>query len=135
MEDFSDNRSCKAKVGLLFLRDCGGVVQTNCVLCKRPICRNHCVESEQGIVCPECGASLKHTADDPRVDKATRRNRYYRDYGYSPFYYGSYHYYSDMDYQTFEHDDQTGQDGEGPRDGLSEDLETGGFEPDDFMES
>lgn len=102
MEDFRDSQTCKAKIGLLFLRDCGSPVKTNCTLCGRPICRDHCIDSEKGVVCPECGAGSKQVQKNAHVENARMRNNYYSGYGYSPYYYGYHHYYSDNDYRTFD---------------------------------
>ncbi len=97
-----DDQMCKAKVGLLFLRDCGSIVKDNCGQCGRPVCRDHLVKGESGFVCSECAAKTKGMSKKPNAVSTFNRNRYYHSYGYSPWYFGHSHYYSDRDYQTFE---------------------------------
>lgn len=116
-----------AKTGLLFLRDCGSMMINNCVACGRPVCRNHSIDSEQGIVCPECAAPRKNLQNEPGVRSSSQRQGYYSRYGYAPYYYGHTHYYSDNDYRTF--------DGTEPV--QAEPPEQGGMvmSDDDYMES
>lgn len=102
MEDYRDSQTCKAKIGLLFLRDCGSMVINNCTTCGRPICKKHSIESEKGVVCPECAAPSKNIKNNSALNSTRRRNNYYSGYGYSPFYYGHNRYYSDNDYRTFD---------------------------------
>ncbi len=128
MEDFRDSQTCKAKIGLLFLRDCGSPVKTNCTICGRPVCRKHSVDSEKGVVCPECAAPSKQIQNNASVNHARRRSGYYSGYGYSPYYYGHNRYYSDNDYQTF--DDKTEVYEEPPPD-----VEDDFYDSDDHMES
>lgn len=107
MEDFRDSQICMAKTGLLFLRDCGSMMLNNCVTCGRPICRKHSIESEAGIVCPECAAPKKNLHSDPAASQSSQRRDYYNRYDYYPYYYGHYHYYSDHDYRTFDGEEAT----------------------------
>lgn len=128
MDDYRDSQTCKAKVGLLFLRDCGSIVKTNCVLCGKPICRKHSVETEKGVVCPECAAPSDKIKNSRAVNNARQRSNFYSDYGYNPYYYGNNLYYSDNDYRTFD-DTQTVY--EEPPSDTGDDF----FDNDDSMES
>jgi DNA-directed RNA polymerase subunit RPC12/RpoP len=102
MEDYRDSQTCKVKTGLLFLRDCGSMVVNQCIKCGRPICRAHSIESEQGIICPECAAPEKKYQNVSGVKSSAQRQELYNNHGYAPYYYGYYHYYSDNDYKTFD---------------------------------
>ena len=128
MEDYRESQTCKAKVGLLFLRDCGSMVKTNCTLCSRPICRAHSIDSEKGVVCPECAAPSKKVKSNSAVNNARIRNNYYSGYGYSPYYFGYNHYYSDSDYRTF---DDSKEIYEGPPADTTDDFN----DSDDYMDS
>lgn len=102
MKDFRQSGSCMAKTGLLFLRDCGNLMSRFCKACGRPICSEHSIPSDQGMVCPECAASGDTPQNEPGARFAQQRGGYYSRYGYSPYYYGYSHYYSDQDYRTFD---------------------------------
>lgn len=103
MNDYRDDQTCKAKTGLLFLRDCGSIVKHKCMHCGRPVCREHSIETQMGTACPECSAPVKDLKDNnPAVRHAADRNHYYNAYGYAPYYYGYTHYFSDHDFHTFE---------------------------------
>ncbi len=124
-----DDALCKAKVGLLFLQDCGGAAIAKCAACSRAVCRQHRVDSltGSGHLCPECAAQKQTGKKDPMaaglvdekaaqkaglteedsttpssVQRVFRRTRYYDDYGYRPYYTGYHHFYSDRDYRTFD---------------------------------
>jgi len=116
-----------AKTGLLFLRDCGSMMINNCVACGRPVCRNHAIDSDQGIVCPECAAPKKNLREEPAVRNSAHRQDYYSRYGYAPYYYGHTLFYSDQDYRTF--------DGKDPVQAETPDQAAGIAFEDDYMES
>lgn len=107
MEDFRDSQTCMAKTGLLFLRDCGSMALNACSACGRPVCRKHSIESEGGILCPECAAPHKNLQNKPGVSQSAQRQQYYSRYDYAPYYYGHMYYYSDRDYRTFDGADAT----------------------------
>ena len=106
------NAECRAKVGMLVLRDCRERARAVCDLCGRPVCNAHQSPCQQGIACPECAAEATTTeqqkaAAAPEVKKARRRRRWYRQRHYRPYYFGHRHgyydhYYSDQDYRTFD---------------------------------
>lgn len=102
MDDYRNSQTCMVKTGLLFLRDCGDLKITNCQTCGRPICREHSIDTDQGIVCPECAALREEFHNDPGVSRSLRRHHHYSRNSYLPYYYGHTHYYSDQDYQTFD---------------------------------
>jgi hypothetical protein len=95
---------CHARVGLLVLRDCGRPGVASCHLCGRSLCLAHQVLTEQGPTCPDCVGQQEQFGGAPTEAAATARsrNQYYDSYGYTPFYTGSSHYYSDRDYRTFD---------------------------------
>ncbi len=98
---------CKHKTGLLSLKDCGETTGRICNKCARPICEKHLQEVNKKWNCEEC--ALKHynrtEYDERGLDYSYRRNSYYRDYGYYPYYYGSSRRrYGDDDYVDFESD-------------------------------
>jgi hypothetical protein len=113
-------KTCRAKKGLLFLRDCGKPAVTECSKCNRPVCRDHETAGIEGNLCPEC-ASADRRVTNRNARRWRRRHRYYSGYGYHPYYYGHHHYYSDRDYRTFE--DRGSVEGARPADG--EVVETG----------
>ncbi|MBF0549809.1 MAG: hypothetical protein HQK60_04675 [Deltaproteobacteria bacterium] len=152
MKDFSQ-LSCRSKKGLLFLRDCAELASAWCGRCGRPICSRHQMMVESLLACPECAAALEkegpqdseYTADwsevsEPVADRpqdgvseVQERNRFYVEFGYIPFFYGSHHYYSDSDFQTFdnrfiEHDPKDGpilaQAGQTAKNDTGDDLES-----------
>ncbi|MBF0496113.1 MAG: hypothetical protein HQK58_05990 [Deltaproteobacteria bacterium] len=152
MKDFS-GLSCRSKKGLLFLRDCAESASAWCGRCGRPICSRHQMMVESLLACPECAAVAKEegpqnseytsdwedvyasTADAPRsaVSETQERNRLYVEFGYIPFFYGSHHYYSDSDFQTFDnrfidHDPKDGpilaQAGQTAKDDTGDELES-----------
>lgn len=129
-----DSSSCKAKVGLLFLRDCDRPVFDNCVSCGRPVCKEHRIKGNDGTICPECASEREKYRDDDRVGRSYHRRHYYDHYGYNPYYYGHHHYYSDRDYQTF--DDQESVNVDRPEGYEDNDVDDSDFDSaDDAMES
>lgn len=128
MEDYRDSQTCKAKIGLLFLRDCGSMVINNCTTCGRPVCKKHSIESEKGVVCPECAVPFKNIKNSSALNSTRRRNNYYSGYGYSPFYYGHNRYYSDSDYRTFDNSKEIYEE---PPSDISDSFD----DTDDYMDS
>ena len=115
MAELTDTQAeCQAKMGMLVLRDCGQAAVAACDTCGRPVCGAHQTPVAAGIACPECAAQDEGVAEAGPVKRARRRSRWYRSYGYRPYYYHHYgpgyhhHYYSDHDYRTF---DDTGPAG------------------------
>lgn len=102
MKDNRQGGTCMAKIGLLFLRDCGNPMSRTCIACGRPICEEHAIGTRQGTVCPDCAASEDALQNDPGARFTAQRGRYYSRFGYIPYYYGSTYYYSDGDYRTFD---------------------------------
>jgi hypothetical protein len=96
---------CRAKVGLLSLRDCGRIPDAECTACGRPVCREHMCKTDAGVLCPECSSGQQKGEPTGHARQAFRRRRYYSHYGYHPYYYGHHHYYSDYDYRTFDNRD------------------------------
>ncbi|MBF0509804.1 MAG: hypothetical protein HQK57_12885 [Deltaproteobacteria bacterium] len=156
MKDFS-KLSCRTKKGLLFLRDCAEIASAWCGRCGRPICSRHQMMVESLLACPECAAALEREepqdseystgwedvreevydrlADTPQaaLNTTQERNRLYVEFGYIPFFYGSHHYYSDSDFQTFDnrfidHDPKDGpimaQAGQTAKDDTGDELES-----------
>ena len=104
-----DSGLCRAKVGLLSLRDCNRMAPVNCSQCSRAVCDKHQVRVTDGFLCPECAAQSPDLSQKNRAARrAHRRNRYYGGYGYSPYYYGHSHYFSDHDYRCFHHEEGGG---------------------------
>jgi hypothetical protein len=104
---------CRAKVGMLVLRDCSSQAVAACDVCGRPICKFHLTRLGNQVSCPECAVENPQARRERPVRRARRRRRWYRGYGYRPYYYGPYyhHYYSDHDYRTLsstERVDETG---------------------------
>ncbi len=97
-----NNQSCKVKCGLLFLHDCNKPVVAQCKACNRPVCKNHSVTYTMEIICPDCAAGKPELRKKTTVNRVRRRNRYYNDWDYFPFYYGTHMYFSDHDYRSFE---------------------------------
>ncbi len=96
---------CRAKKGLLFLRDCEAPASALCTRCGRTICHEHTVKLAAGPLCPECAAQMddgQRAATSPVVMRAARRRRSYAYHGYLPYYYGHHRYYSDSDFRTFD---------------------------------
>jgi hypothetical protein len=98
---------CKAKVGLLVLKECGRVAVGSCAICGIPICTRHQVAAPQGAACPDCAARDEKMEPRGNVGRARRRSSYYSHYGYYPLFYG--HHYNDHDRQAF--DDRQAQAG------------------------
>ncbi len=131
--------NCKAKKGMLVLRECGEPATASCSMCGIPVCQKHVVPTEQGVACPECAAMKTKIPQGPQgvVGRARRRRSYYGHYGYSPYYYGYHgyggrHYWSDDDYDSMDEREDVSED-------LAEDMEADGDDADlddfDDMES
>lgn len=123
------DQKCKAKSGLLYLRDCDKPAVGNCIKCNRPICKKHSIKTSQGNVCPECGADIDECLEDESVQYVRRRGHYYSSYSYVPFYYGYHRYYSDHDYEAFEDQEEFEINDD------YEDMSDFDDADDDFMES
>jgi hypothetical protein len=121
MSPENTEKTCRAKKGLLFLRDCGKPAVTECSKCNCPVCREHETAGIEGTLCPQCAAGDKRVTNR-NARRYRRRNRYYSGYGYHPYYYGHHHYYSNRDYRTF--DERGSVEGAAPADG--EVVEPGG---------
>lgn len=94
---------CQARVGLLFLRDCGRPALADCRFCGRPVCDEHQVLSFEGVSCPECAAAREDLDRLPTGGKQAKdRRRYYEENEYYPYYFGTSRYFSDGDYRTFD---------------------------------
>jgi len=92
---------CLAKVGLLFLRDCGEPVHKHCKACGRPVCKKHAEVGDDGkLLCAECNGAAGGMGNESSF--ARERNGYYDRFGYVPYYYGRSRYYSDRDYRSFD---------------------------------
>lgn len=125
-----DDTQCRAKVGLLFLRDCGGVAVDKCAVCGRALCKQHRVDAVtgSGYWCPECAAQKSDAnVDEPSVARVRNRTSYYHDYHYIPYYSGMHRFYSDRDYRTFDDREQVTVD--------PEDVAADGGDFTDAMES
>lgn len=97
-------RPCRAKIGLLILRDCGAPSKTLCV-CGRPICRQHRTRGPDGDLCPECALRQQVGKHALPVRRARQRRHYYSNSRYRPYYYGYSdrdEYFDDYDYRTFD---------------------------------
>lgn len=103
---------CRAKIGLLVLRDCGAEARELCPSCSRPICKQHRVKTATGIRCPECCAKDQQATEVLPVRRARQRDAYYDRYDYRPYYYGYDHtpYFHDYDYRTFDDGDAVDYD-------------------------
>lgn len=93
---------CRAKVGLLVLRDCGNPAVAECPGCGKAVCAEHIVAAPGGTMCPECAARDPLAPSAGAVGRARTRRDYYDDYGYEPYYYGGPGYFSRRDYETME---------------------------------
>ena len=122
-------QQCRAKVGMLVLRECARPASGKCSSCGLPLCGRHKMESARGVLCPGCasreqamnqqsaikpppGAARGQTqpgADrqPPLVDavpvdpieRERRRRYYYRD---DYLFYPGYYYYGPH-YDAFDH--------------------------------
>ncbi len=96
--------NCKAKKGLLVLRDCGKTATAACSSCGIPVCSKHQVVVSQGVTCPDCASRDTTVPSKGHVGRSRRRSRYYDNYRYDPYYYGHghyhSHYYSDHDHHS-----------------------------------
>lgn len=134
---FQDSGTCRATVGLLFLRDCGKRVAGRCQSCGRPVCKKHRITGAEGFLCPECAAQEERFQDRDSVRKIHDRNRYHDEHDYRPYYYSSYgtlhhhDHFSDHDYDTF--DDQGAEGGAQEDAGAGENQDWGAN--DEYMDS
>ncbi len=99
--------TCKTKVGLLSLRDCGKLATDRCEVCGRPVCEKHLVVHGQQSRCPECAVEDDSFGAHGFMGHWRRRRRYYSHHHYSPYYHGRDRYYSDHDYQTVDDREMT----------------------------
>ena len=103
--------NCKAKVGLLVLRECKKTASAACSLCGIPVCAKHQAIVSQGVACPNCASNDPNYKDSSDSRRWRRRSRYYDNYHYYPYYYdhhhGYYHdHYHDRDYHSVENRDE-----------------------------
>ncbi len=136
--------NCKAKKGLLVLRECGAPAVGACGGCGIPICQKHQTINTQGVVsCPDCAANDPNVVSRGQVGRSRRRRSYYGHYGYSPYYYGHHHHYHDRDHSSVDHSDNVADAGAGAGAGAPTDAGVGadagaeldGFDEFDDMES
>lgn len=105
---------CQCKVGFFSLRDCRKTGLTQCTVCKRMICSEHCAEAAQQ--CRDCWArQAQESTDSPHLPtRSDERGQYdddwaysyrqrYYDSGYSPIYWGTSHrsHYDSHDARSF----------------------------------
>ena len=127
---------CKAKVGMLILRDCGELASEKCASCGIPICLDHMTNLPgKGLVCPNCADSDPDTADKHPFSRTRRRRHYHSHYGYSPYYYGHHRYYSDSDRRSVEDRNETPVENGLNEDSVSEVTDQDSFDALDTMES
>jgi hypothetical protein len=102
----SNASGCKAKKGLLVLRDCGEPVIGVCSGCHIGICQKHQVIAfNNQVLCPDCAAKDQNMKPAGYVGRSRRRDRYYSHYGYTPwFYYHDHDHYRDHDYHSVQND-------------------------------
>jgi hypothetical protein len=114
--------TCACKRGFFTLRDCGNPATTTCSICSRRICDEHLAPRVDAKVCAECAAKQEEDAAagapqpttpdyglgpplerlDPTSFALRRRRRYYRNYDYSPMWWGTYDpYWNDYDYRWY----------------------------------
>jgi hypothetical protein len=94
----SPTGNCKAKKGMLVLRECGQPAIGACGGCGIPICAAHQVIGfNNQVLCPDCAARDQNMKPTGYVGRSRRRDRYYSYYGYMPLYH---HHYHDHDYNT-----------------------------------
>ena len=104
--------NCAVKRGFFVLRDCDDPAANFCNTCSRPLCFQHSVFSDAGILCVECNAREREA--DGEEDQTEEdydeswaygyRHDYYSGSGYSPFYTGHHYnnYYDDYDVRAFD---------------------------------
>ena len=101
--------TCRHKVGLLSLRDCGYPAGSKCSLCNRPVCGEHrkTVSDIKGALCVECYLERvdrrRAVREDENIGRYYHRSSMYNSSGYHPYYYGdSRHYKHDHYYRDFD---------------------------------
>ena len=100
--------TCRHKVGLLSLRDCGEMAVSQCTDCNRPVCQKHrkmvTKEGKGEVLCIECYLQQvsEEKAINAGIDREYRRRSFYRSTGYRPYYYGHYRRYRHDDYDYFD---------------------------------
>jgi len=101
--------NCKAKKGLLVLRECGQPAVGACGKCGIQVCQQHQVLISQtgAVLCPDCAAQDEKMAPTGHVGRSRRRSRYYSHYGY----YGGHHH----DHDYFNGRDQSSVQTPGPQ--------------------
>jgi hypothetical protein len=97
--------NCKAKKGLLVLRECGQPAIGACGKCGIPVCQQHqIIISQTGMVyCPECAAQDAQMAPTGHVGRARRRTRYYTHYGYYGGHWHTHDYFTERDHAAVQH--------------------------------
>jgi hypothetical protein len=127
---------CRAKKGLLSLRECGKHALSSCESCGTGLCEDHQVLTGHGVFCPDCAAQDDRFSD--LEDERLQRARYRRDSGY---YDGGYYYgFSEADYGTFDSEAGEGHESAQSAGALApgweaEDDSTDSDDLDSFMES
>ncbi len=100
--------TCRHRVGLLSLKDCGEPAVSQCTNCNRPVCQKHrkmvTGEGKDDVVCVECSLEQvsEKTALSEDMDREYHRRSFYRNTGYRPYYYGHYRSYGSDDYRSFD---------------------------------
>ncbi len=101
---------CRAKIGLLVLRDCGAPSRTECVLCSRGLCGEHRQKGTEGDLCPECALTQGAPIRTASLARAHQRHRFYAEHHYRPWFYHRHYghstthdgYFDDYDHRTFD---------------------------------
>lgn len=89
---------CQLQRGFFVLQNCDRPAVKNCGMCGRFVCLEHLSQSSGNYACIDCFQrnNQRETYDSENDDWVYYfRNRYYSDYGYRPFGFGS------RDYQSF----------------------------------
>ena len=98
--------TCRHKVGLLSLRDCGEPTISKCSLCNRPVCEKHqkTVSDVEGAICVECYLQRvdRERAVHEDMGRYYHRRSMYRSSGYHPYYYGHSRHYKHDHYRDFD---------------------------------
>jgi hypothetical protein len=125
---------CACKRGFFTLRDCGNPATTSCQLCTRRVCDEHLAPRVDTRVCVECAAKQEEGQQPGTAQQAQQlgreaavtgrpavededailsrdypyryRRSYYSNWGYYPWWWGTYDpYYNDYGYRYFDDDD------------------------------
>lgn len=145
--------NCRAKIGLLVLRECGDAVLEACRKCNIPLCAKHSVTTFEGIACPDCAAQesgsdatkegamagaaagvAAGTLGAGALGRARWRRGYHDRFGYTPMLFGRRGYYTDRDRAALEEQDAGGIKWRRSR-GKGGKIASGGDEDFDDMES